>query len=113
MSWQQSTSDGTSRFPSLRPNPAAEAHELAEAALKGRGARVPRGCLLRRVPADLRTGRVDASFAPALERAGFRGDRLSVWGLQVGGRAGGRDSAQRGGALSRGAWQWGPWRDLW
>lgn len=61
----------------------AAAHAAADAAFKAAGARVPRGCLLRRVPAELAGG---ASFAGALETAGFRGDRLSVWALQVGGR---------------------------
>ena len=42
-------------------------------------ARVPRGCLLRRVTADLTGGQ---GFATALEKAGYRGDRLSVWALQ-------------------------------
>ncbi|PRW58609.1 S-adenosyl-L-methionine-dependent methyltransferases superfamily [Chlorella sorokiniana] len=55
------------------------AHAAADAAFKAAGARVPRGCLLRRVPAELADG---ASFAGALETAGFRGDRLSVWALQ-------------------------------
>ncbi len=59
----------------------AAAHAAADAALKAAGARVPRGCLLRRVPAELADG---SSFAGALETAGFRGDRLSVWALQVG-----------------------------
>lgn len=58
----------------------AAAHAAADAALKAAGARVPRGCLLRRVPAELADG---AGFAGALETAGFRGDRLSVWALQV------------------------------
>ncbi|KAI7840719.1 hypothetical protein COHA_005535 [Chlorella ohadii] len=57
----------------------AAAHAAADAALKAAGARVPRGCLLRRVPAELADG---SSFAGALETAGFRGDRLSVWALQ-------------------------------
>ena len=64
-------------LPSSLPS-AAEVHQLAEEALKQQAARVPRGCLLRRVsmtPGD--------SFAAALERAGYRGDRLSVWALQV------------------------------
>lgn len=52
-------------------------HEAANAILKELKARVPRACLLRRVDADL-----DGGFAAALERAGFRGDRLSVWALQ-------------------------------
>ena len=58
----------------------AAAHAAADAALKAAGARVPRGCLLRRVPAELQAGQ---GCAEALERAGFRGDRLSVWALQV------------------------------
>ena len=61
----------------------AEAHRIAEAALKEQQARVPRGCLLRRVPAELQADDSGGSFAAALERAGFRGDRLSVWVLQV------------------------------
>jgi O-methyltransferase involved in polyketide biosynthesis len=64
----------------------AEAHERAEAVLAARAARAPRGCLLRRVDADLRGG--GGGFAPALERAGFRADRLSAWGLQGAGRLG-------------------------
>jgi hypothetical protein len=108
----------------------AEVHERAEALLEqqqqaaavGTGgggaagsspaaaaARVPRGCLLRRVDLDLgalhrsaaaaapsassgdneaaeeqgSSSRPDATiFLDALARAGFRGDRLSVWGLQ-------------------------------
>lgn len=64
------------------PPAAAEVHEYAEAALDGEGARVPRGCLLRRVPAGVGPG--GAGFADALERAGFRADRLSVWALEVG-----------------------------
>lgn len=59
----------------------AAAHAAAQAALKAQQARVPRGCLLRRVPAELGAG---GGFAAALEQAGFRGDRLSVWVLQVG-----------------------------
>lgn len=62
----------------------AAAHAVADAAYKAAGARVPRGCLLRRVPAELADG---ASFAGALEKAGFRGDRLSVWAIQVGGES--------------------------
>jgi O-methyltransferase involved in polyketide biosynthesis len=64
----------------------AEAHERAEAALAAHAARAPRGCLLRRVDADLRGA--GGGFAPALERAGFRADRLSAWGLQGAGRLG-------------------------
>lgn len=59
---------------------AAEVHERAEAILAQEGARVPRGCLLRRVNADIQAG---VGFSDALQRAGFRGDRLSVWVLQV------------------------------
>ncbi|KAI8469907.1 MAG: hypothetical protein J3K34DRAFT_385605 [Monoraphidium minutum] len=57
----------------------AEAHERAEALLAGAEGgppRVGRGCLLRRVDLNL-----DAA-AVALERAGFRQDRLSLWALQ-------------------------------
>ncbi len=57
-----------------------EVHELAEAVLSQAEARVPRGCLLRRVNADLQHG---GSIINELERAGFRADRLSVWALQV------------------------------
>jgi hypothetical protein len=91
----------------------AEVHERAEALLEQQQkeggadaavARVPRGCLLRRVDLDLgalhraaaaadgggssdeassSSSRPDATiFMDALARAGFRGDRLSVWGLQ-------------------------------
>ncbi|PSC76936.1 S-adenosyl-L-methionine-dependent methyltransferase [Micractinium conductrix] len=59
------------------------AHAAADAAFKAQGARVPRGCLLRRVPAEL--GQLEeggGGFVSALERAGFRGERLSVWVLQ-------------------------------
>jgi O-methyltransferase involved in polyketide biosynthesis len=62
----------------------AEAHQQAKEAFKAQGARVPRGCLLCRVPAQLLPDDGTASFAAALERAGFRGDRLSVWIMQVG-----------------------------
>lgn len=57
-----------------------EVHERVEAVLSEAQARVPRGCLLRRVAASLQPG---ASFAEALAAAGFRGDRLSVWALQA------------------------------
>jgi hypothetical protein len=90
----------------------AEVHERAEALLSSSyssdeeegspPARVPRGCLLRRVDLDTaalqRTGAGEADveqqqqddpagppstiFMDALARAGFRGDRVSVWGLQ-------------------------------
>lgn len=57
-----------------------EAHQAAAAALKSvPDAVVPRGCLLRRVGVDLQGG---ANISEALERCGFQGDRLSVWGLQ-------------------------------
>ncbi len=59
---------------------AAEAHALAAARLKEAGAHVPRACLLRRVCASLGS---EDSFADSLSRAGLRGDRLSVWALQV------------------------------
>ena len=62
----------------------AAAHQQADAAFKAQQARVPRGCLLRRVPAELHQ---DGSFASALERSGLRGDRLSVWVVQVGAAA--------------------------
>ena len=57
-----------------------EVHERAEALLADVPARVPRGCLLRRVDCSFTEG---SSFAAALQRAGYRPDRLSVWGLQV------------------------------
>ncbi|KAI3433309.1 hypothetical protein D9Q98_003127 [Chlorella vulgaris] len=60
----------------------AEAHQQAKEAFKAQGARVPRGCLLCRVPAQLLPDDGTASFAAALERSGFRGDRLSVWVMQ-------------------------------
>jgi hypothetical protein len=65
----------------------ADVHRAADAAAKALGARVPRGCLLRRVPAELH-GEGGEGFAAALERAGLRGDRLSAWVLQVGGLQG-------------------------
>lgn len=52
--------------------------------VKQAGGVVPRGCLLRRVSVDLQGG---ASIITELERAGFRGDRLSVWAVQVRGWA--------------------------
>ncbi len=58
----------------------AEAHAVAAAALKAAGVRVPRACLLRRVAADVRSGRGLAEVAAA---SGLRGERLSVWALQV------------------------------
>lgn len=89
-----------------------EVHAAAERALRGVGAAVPSGCLLRRVPINLEVcgsppedwrfsagrtvhgkrctssiescvqGDVD-DFGVTLEAAGYRGDRLSIWGLQV------------------------------
>ncbi len=58
----------------------ADAHALAVSRLKEAGTHVPRACLLRRVNATLGS---DASFAASLSRAGLRGDRLSLWALQV------------------------------
>lgn len=65
-----------------------QVHERAEAVLGGSGAatavRVPRGCLLRRVPLAL-PATPDApvvGFEAALAAAGYRADRLSVWALQ-------------------------------
>ncbi|GAX83986.1 hypothetical protein CEUSTIGMA_g11411.t1 [Chlamydomonas eustigma] len=58
----------------------SECHELAEAVLKQVGATVPRGCMLRRVNADLL--RSNATLGSDLEACGFRPDRLSVWALQ-------------------------------
>ena len=62
----------------------AEGHERAEALLSSHTemkARVPRGCLLRRV--DCSITEETNSCAVALQRAGYRSDRLSVWALQV------------------------------
>lgn len=69
-------------------------HEIAERRLAAAAAAapgapwrpaVPRGCLLRRVATDAsRPGLLEA----ALEAAGLRGDRLSVWAWPAGGRAG-------------------------
>lgn len=56
-----------------------EVHERAEAILASAKIRVPRGCLLRRVDSNFVGA---ASCLPALYRAGFRGDRLSLWALQ-------------------------------
>ena len=58
----------------------ADAHAVAAAALKAAAAHVPRACLLRRVMADYAAR---PSFQPALAAGGLRGDRLSVWALQV------------------------------
>ena len=57
-----------------------DAHALAASKLKEAGVHVPRACLLRRVSATLGS---DASFAASLSKAGLRGDRLSLWALQV------------------------------
>ena len=58
----------------------ADAHALAASRLKETGAHVPRACLLRRVSASLGS---EDSFAASLTSAGLRGDRLSLWALQV------------------------------
>lgn len=58
----------------------AETHAVAAAVLKAADAHVPRACLLRRVVADYGAR---PSFQPALAAGGLRGDRLSVWALQV------------------------------
>ncbi|KAK9798150.1 hypothetical protein WJX73_010549 [Symbiochloris irregularis] len=60
---------------------AAEANAAAKAAMEACKARVPRACLLRRVNADLQSLPA-ASLERSMERVGFRGDRLSVWGIQ-------------------------------
>uniref|UniRef100_A0A7S3VHH3 Uncharacterized protein n=1 Tax=Dunaliella tertiolecta TaxID=3047 RepID=A0A7S3VHH3_DUNTE len=62
----------------------AEAHKAADKVLKEQGARVPSGCLLRRVSADLSKAQVDGDpvFLPQLESAGFQGSNLSVWAIQ-------------------------------
>eukprot|EP00195_Chlamydomonas_chlamydogama_P015189 CAMPEP_0202889950 /NCGR_PEP_ID=MMETSP1392-20130828/486_1 /ASSEMBLY_ACC=CAM_ASM_000868 /TAXON_ID=225041 /ORGANISM="Chlamydomonas chlamydogama, Strain SAG 11-48b" /LENGTH=285 /DNA_ID=CAMNT_0049573403 /DNA_START=205 /DNA_END=1059 /DNA_ORIENTATION=- len=73
--WRLMWPEGTLIF-SVAPG---ECHELAEAVLRQEGARVQRGCLLRRVNADLQAG---TSFEAELLRAGFQGDKLSVWVLQ-------------------------------
>ena len=85
------------------PDPATQAaHAAADAAFKAQGARVPRGCLLRRVPAEL--GQLEeggGGFVSALERAGFRGERLSVWVLQVRAVGGGDGEVGAAGAVLR------------
>ncbi len=84
-----------------------KAHGRSKAAAKDQQLRVPVGCLLRRVVAKLEVGRQadvrgasgqcqavllpSAALLPqgdwesTLTAAGFRGDRLSVWALQVSG----------------------------
>lgn len=57
-----------------------EVHERAEAILRDTKAQAPRGCLLRRVSCDFT--RRDSELSGALKEKGFRGDRVSVWGLQ-------------------------------
>jgi Leucine carboxyl methyltransferase len=59
-----------------------EVHERAEALLAERPtkARVPRGCLLKRIDCNFIEGN---SCATELQRAGYRADRVSVWALQV------------------------------
>ncbi len=69
----------------------AEVHDRAEAVLEQRDARALRGCLVKRVRVDLKSWLCAPAGQPMtlatallpLERAGFRGDRLSVWVLQV------------------------------
>jgi hypothetical protein len=65
----------------------ADAHALAAVRLKAAGVHVPRACLLRRVGSGQlgQPGGQPGSegFAQGLARAGLRGDRLSVWALQV------------------------------
>lgn len=56
-----------------------EVHERAEAILKGTSASAPRGSLLRRVSLNLGTS--DTNLSDALKDKGFRGDRVSVWGM--------------------------------
>ena len=58
----------------------ADTHAVAAVALKAAGAHVPRACLLRRVVADFAA---QPNFQTSLAAAGLRGDRLSVWALQV------------------------------
>ena len=58
----------------------ADAHAVTASALKAAGAHVPRACLLRRVVADYAAS---PSFQNALAAGGLRGDRLSVWAIQV------------------------------
>jgi len=62
-----------------------EVHERAEALLAELPvkARVPRGCLLKRIDCNFVEGN---SCSILLERAGYRADRVSVWALQVRGR---------------------------
>ena len=58
----------------------SEVHERAEAILSDLKVSVPRGCLLKRVDFDFDRSEVD--LCSSLKAKGFRGDRLSVWGLQ-------------------------------
>ena len=60
----------------------ADAHAFAASRLKAAGVHVPRACLLRRVAARLGPHGCEG-LVPGLETAGLRGDRLSVWALQV------------------------------
>lgn len=56
---------------------------LADAQLQSQDqgdAQVPKGCLLRRVNADVNRGE---AFEDPLLMAGYRADRPSVWALQV------------------------------
>jgi hypothetical protein len=58
----------------------AEVHERAEAILASNKIRAPRGCLLRRVDCNLQNA---GSCANALQQAGYRGDRVAAWAIQV------------------------------
>ena len=58
----------------------AAVHAQAQGVLKELGVRQPRGTLLKRVGVELHMGE---GLEEALEKAGFRGDRLSMWILQV------------------------------
>ena len=57
-----------------------EVHKHCNEVLRQQKALVPRGCLFRRVPCDLERGE---EFIDTLKLAGYRPDRLSVWGVQV------------------------------
>ena len=59
----------------------SEVHERADAILKAQDEKIvaPRGCMLRRVDCDLSE---PSGLLAALEAKGFRGSKLSVFGLQ-------------------------------
>lgn len=59
---------------------AGEVHERAEAILAAESAKVPPGCLLRRV--DYSFDHPNRSLFDNLKRKGYRGDKVSVWALQ-------------------------------